>query len=80
LEDADAYEYSNGEVDLSLALRDAILLEIPIRHLCADDCRSLCPVCGKDLNEGDCGCEQRIADPRFEALRGMFSTSDGDEQ
>lgn len=33
-----------------------IILSLPMKHLCRNDCRGLCPVCGKDLNEGDCGC------------------------
>lgn len=37
-------------------VRDEILLEHPIRVLCRDDCRGLCPRCGSNLNEGPCGC------------------------
>jgi uncharacterized protein len=45
-------------------LREAVLLEEPIRTLCADDCKGLCPQCGADLNSGPCGCD-RPADPRW---------------
>ncbi len=37
------------------------------KHLCSEDCRGLCPKCGKDLNEGPCGCGKEL-DPRFAAL------------
>ena len=39
-----------------LALTD-LMLEMPTKILCKEDCLGLCPVCGKDLNEGECGCE-----------------------
>lgn len=39
-----------------LALTD-LMLELPSKILCKEDCLGLCPVCGKDLNEGECGCE-----------------------
>ena len=67
-EEAEVFEYSDKEIDISLAVREAVLLEIPIRHLCGEDCRSLCPYCGRDLNEGICGCEKPVGDIRFAAL------------
>lgn len=39
-----------------LAISD-LLLQLPTKILCKEDCKGLCPHCGKDLNEGDCGCE-----------------------
>ena len=40
--------------------------------LCREDCKGLCPHCGKDLNEGPCGCEPRQIDPRLEALKKLL--------
>ena len=71
-EDAEVYEYSDKEIDIGISVREAILLDLPIRHLCSDDCLSLCPICGKDLNEGECGCDQPVGDIRFDALKGFF--------
>jgi len=71
-EDAEAYEYSDKEINIGLAVRDAVLLELPIRHLCSEDCKSLCPICGKDLNEGECGCEQPVGDIRFGVLNALL--------
>ena len=71
-EDADVYEYSDKEVDVGVAVRDAILLNLPIRHLCGEGCLSLCQVCGKDLNEGGCGCVQTGADARLAPLNAYF--------
>jgi uncharacterized protein len=44
------------EIDLSVDLRDALMLSLPLKSLCRDDCRGLCPNCGQDLNEGPCTC------------------------
>src|ERR1041384_1723307 len=43
-------------VDLTPNIREDIILELPQRALCQDDCRGLCPQCGKNLNEGPCRC------------------------
>ena len=77
-EDAEVFEYSDKEIDISLAIREAVLLEIPFRHLCSEGCLSLCPTCGKDLNEGECSCAQPEGDIRFEALRALYK-DEGDE-
>ncbi len=45
-----------GRIDLQQTAYDALVLEIPIKILCREDCRGLCPSCGKNLNDGDCGC------------------------
>ena len=45
------------QVDLTKAVTDRILLDLPMAFLCREDCKGLCPVCGADLNEGDCGCQ-----------------------
>ena len=45
-----------------------LILSLPSKVLCREDCRGLCPHCGKDQNEGLCGCKPQAADPRLEAL------------
>ena len=46
---------------------DDIFLSLPSKFLCSEDCKGLCPVCGADLNEGQCSCKKEI-DPRLAAL------------
>ena len=46
-----------GVLDMSETALTDILLEMPLKFLCREDCKGLCPVCGADLNEGGCGCE-----------------------
>ena len=72
-EDNDAYICVEGDsFDLSELLRADILLEIPSNFLCKEDCKGLCPSCGKNLNEGPCGCNLHQVDPRLEALRKLI--------
>ncbi len=44
----------------------------PMKILCREDCKGLCKVCGKDLNEGDCGCDTFVPDPRMAAIMDIF--------
>ena len=44
-------------IDLTESIREDIIIALPIKPLCAEDCKGLCPRCGKNLNEGTCGCE-----------------------
>lgn len=55
-------------VDLTPQMREDIILELPQRALCQSDCKGLCAVCGKDLNEGACGCKVARKDMRWQAL------------
>lgn len=57
-QDEDDYLYQNGRVDLTPAVEDVILTSLPTVIYCKDDCLGLCPECGKDLNEGPCGCKK----------------------
>ncbi|RLB02093.1 MAG: hypothetical protein DRG55_03700 [Deltaproteobacteria bacterium] len=58
-------------VEVEEILRERIWLSIPMKPLCKEDCRGLCPTCGKDLNEGDCGCPKEALDPRFAILKDL---------
>ncbi len=62
-------DYRGNEIDLWPELREAALLALPLKPLCRDDCRGLCPRCGRDLNAGDCGCRDDRPDPRWDKLR-----------
>jgi DUF177 domain-containing protein len=69
LVDEDPYE--GKEINLEPALREQILLSLPPPPLCSEDCQGLCPLCGKDLNEGDCGHDKTVPDPRWAALKSI---------
>jgi len=77
-EDAEVFVYSDKEIDVGCSVREAALLGVPIRHLCGENCLSLCQICGKDLNEGDCGCERAAGDARFAALGALLGNGEND--
>jgi uncharacterized protein len=60
--------YSNDELDVSEMIKEQVLLALPMKPLCGPDCKGLCPRCGKDLNEGACGCADKEIDPRLAPL------------
>jgi uncharacterized protein len=65
---------ANGILDLTEALREQIVLDLPMRSLCRPDCRGLCIECGKNLNEGPCGCVVESIDPRLAELKELLKT------
>jgi uncharacterized protein len=71
LDQADQDTYEGKELDLAPAVREQILLSLPSAPLCSEECKGLCPKCGKDLNEGECGCDRTVVDPRWAALKGI---------
>jgi len=62
----------NGELALDELVQADLILSLPMRFLCREDCRGLCPRCGKNLNEGPCGCAEDRVDPRLAALRSLL--------
>lgn len=72
--DAEAGDYAvyeGDEVDLSPLIREELLLALPTRPLCREDCRGLCPRCGANLNQGDCRCPEPAGDPRLAPFRSL---------
>src|SRR5689334_20954244 len=63
--------YENDEIDLGQLMREQFYLALPMKPLCADDCKGLCPLCGKNLNRETCACNRTWDDPRMAALRGL---------
>ena len=67
--------YYDGErLDLGDVVREQLFLSLPLKRLCREDCRGLCPTCGKNLNTGACGCPppEEPEDPRLSPLRGLI--------
>jgi uncharacterized protein len=53
-------------------IKEAILLNLPLKPLCSEDCKGLCPVCGVNLNISTCKCKKEKLDPRWEKLRDLL--------
>lgn len=62
----------DGQIDLTELLREYALLEIPIQPICRPDCRGLCPVCGENRNEVDCGHAGSGSASPFSALKDLL--------
>jgi uncharacterized protein len=66
--------YYQGEgLLLEDALREQVLLALPLKVICREDCRGLCPHCGTNLNIGQCSCAEPAEDPRWAALKDIRS-------
>ena len=71
--EADETAFYDGEsIVLDDLVRDTLLVAEPLRELCKSDCKGLCPVCGQNLNEGMCGCDTFVPDPRLAALESLL--------
>lgn len=67
-EEFDKAEAVDDLLDVTELLRDTLLAGQPMKNLCKADCKGLCPKCGANLNDGECGCDKFIVDPRLAAL------------
>lgn len=61
--------YTDDEIDIEALIKEQVLLSVPISPLCAAECCGICLKCGKDLNEGLCGCKIEETDPRLAPLK-----------
>ncbi len=66
--DSDVQLLTGDVIDLERQVLDTIRLNIPMAHQCRENCRGICPTCGKNLNEGDCDCVVETVDPRWKEL------------
>ena len=71
-EDPDQYSFEASTLELTDAVRDAVVLELPMRFLCKPDCKGLCPTCGANLNLSACTCQEggEVTNP-FSALKSI---------
>jgi len=67
--DGGVFLYRNSTIDLADRICEAIREELPMKPLCRPDCRGLCPHCGRNLNEGPCGCVEK--DESFHPFEGL---------
>lgn len=66
--DEDVIIFSDATFEIDGIVQDSFLMNVEGKYLCKEDCKGLCPNCGKDLNEGECGCQDENIDPRWAAL------------
>ena len=64
--------FSGDFIELGPEIQKAIILTLPMKPLCREDCQGLCPTCGCDLNNSKCDCTGEDLDPRFSVLQDFF--------
>jgi uncharacterized protein len=65
--------YDRDRLDLGETVREQLLLGVPLKRLCREDCRGLCPTCGQNLNTARCDCPpESPGDPRLSVLGKLF--------
>ncbi len=69
--DLDLCFYEADQIDLNTVIESETTLALPMKPLCRDDCRGLCPSCGANRNLTACGCDTRPPDPRLGALKDL---------
>ena len=75
-EEAETFEAES--LDLTSAIKRNLLLNLPMKVICKEDCKGLCPHCGADRNVTDCDCDKKQIDPRFAALRALLDSDKGE--
>lgn len=81
-ENDDYFIACEGELELDGDIAEELMLSFPPQILCREDCRGVCPVCGRNLNEGQCDCAEKEAqkiDPRWQALARLLDDRKEDE-
>jgi uncharacterized protein len=63
--------YQGKGLLLEDALREQVLLSVPLKVVCREDCKGLCPSCGKNRNTDPCSCAPVVGDPRWAALKDL---------
>jgi len=74
-DDLDTAFYENDEIDLAQLMQEQFYLALPMKPLCSDDCKGLCPNCGTNLNRNTCDCTTQWEDPRLTALKTLKKES-----
>ena len=60
------------KLNLDEFLYSEVIMSLPMKHVCSEMCKGICQKCGKNLNEGDCGCEKKEIDPRLQVLADLL--------
>lgn len=64
--------YRDDRIDLAQMIREQVYLALPMKPLCKEDCRGLCPECGTNLNLSSCSCVRDTVDPRLATLKTLL--------
>ncbi len=75
-DEADENSFMEGyQLDIEAFVKTEIIVNWPMKILCKDDCKGVCPVCGKNLNVVSCGCDTFVPDPRMAVIQDIFNAN-----
>jgi uncharacterized protein len=70
-EEIGMFYFKGEEINLQQGIQEQIVMAFPLQPLCNDNCRGLCPQCGADLNQGNCGCKREPRLRNFDVLKNL---------
>lgn len=70
----ESFKLGADVLDIAPFVREELIFQAPMKPLCHQDCKGLCPYCGIDLNQSACECGQRIVDPRLSKLQHLLES------
>lgn len=70
--EADLAYYNGDEIDIADLVRESMILAEPLKIVCSESCRGLCPHCGINLNIAECSCTDNVIDPRLAVLQQLL--------
>lgn len=73
-EEEDFLFYEGNTIDLTDAVRESLLMAVPMKALCREDCRGFCAQCGSNLNQKECDCTSVQVDPRLQVLEKLLKS------
>jgi len=71
LEEIGLLYFRGEEINLQQGIQEQVVMAFPLQSLCAEDCKGLCPKCGSDLNQKDCGCKREPSANKFAVLKNL---------
>lgn len=74
-EEADLNYMEGYQLNVETFVYNEILVNWPVKILCKDDCKGVCPKCGQNLNVRECGCDTFVPDPRMAAIGDIFNAN-----
>ncbi|MBU3195555.1 YceD family protein [Clostridium algidicarnis] len=72
IEDENIIILNSDNLDITEVVENSIILTLPMKKLCSEDCKGLCQICGTNLNNQSCDCDKDIIDPRLAKLKQLF--------
>jgi uncharacterized protein len=71
--------YRDEQIDLNELLREQFYLTLPMKPLCSEDCKGICPQCGTNRNTAPCDCSPQWEDPRLAGLKTLLEKRKHDD-